>query len=276
VRAFVMTRARRRRAEYRFLGASPRDEGWWRDYAALTQFEEPSLILERVEEGWRFFVSGIPSARVESTGTTVRFSLAAESELGGGDDADAIVSVVESWLAGNGELGRRLDEKFPEELVTQAYEPESRPEYEHDVRDRLSRVLAELPPPAAGATGYRGSWVAAESSAEGRAALSARCRRVVAGGSSLAAVFNTAQADDLRELAANGEVAALIFDGPVTPTCIEYLAGEPEPPGKVQGQGLTMRMKQTLATRKGKLTAGGTGATLLAVAVMLLIVIGPL
>jgi len=91
----------------------------------------------------------------------------------------------------------------------------------------------------------------------------------------VAAVFKTAGPADLTE------VAALIADGPSEPAEIPRQAPTVDRDdaarlGPPEGQGLTTRLKRTLATRNGKLTAAGTALSLLAIILLLLIWIGPL
>lgn len=269
---FVQTRSIIRRADYRFLGAAPGDP-WWREYDAMTIFEEATLLLEGREDGWRLYVTGIPSERKDSTGARIRFSIAADGDAD--DDPDPILALVQAWLApDDGALGRHMDAHFDEDFVSAAYERPQPPEYDDAVRAKLQEALAGLPSPAA-EPATEESWCADLRSQAARAALLARCRTVVEGGSGLAAVLNVAAFEDVADLAAHRNVAVLIPDGP--PGREHIAAPQPaalEPvPGKAQGQGLTIRMKQTLATRKGKIATTGAGLTTIGIVVLILVLL---
>src|SRR6185436_6644966 len=63
--------------DYRFLGRAPR-EAFWRKYAEYTSFERPTAIVLSKGEAFRFYVSGVLSARKDRTKTPLRYTLVLE------------------------------------------------------------------------------------------------------------------------------------------------------------------------------------------------------
>jgi hypothetical protein len=99
----VETRGRARVAGYRFLGPAPQPR-WWQAYREHTSFEEPTLIVESDAARWRAYLGGVPSARRDSVGTVIHYSVVLAgrcTDRDAGPDAEAnrsALALLAAWL----------------------------------------------------------------------------------------------------------------------------------------------------------------------------------
>jgi len=107
----VITRGRTR--DYGYLG-TPGDE-WWVEPARFTDLDQPAVLALRDGTGFRALVSGIPSARRDSVGRTIRLTLV----LAGDDRPGAVLALARAALddTARAALGARLDGVITEALV---------------------------------------------------------------------------------------------------------------------------------------------------------------
>ncbi|MGH3787690.1 MAG: hypothetical protein ACRDRG_14315, partial [Pseudonocardiaceae bacterium] len=185
---YLQTRGVAPAAGYRFLGAEP-EQAWWLDYGKFTAFEDATILVESDAGGWRVFLSGIPSSRVDTTGTTNRFTIVIESADRDGDHVGLVAGLVSTWIGdikdqqNEGELQHALDEVFTDNAVTRLYAQEG-DEAWREVRNnvqralralRALRVLDEPPEPAV----RMSAWIAPVRWREGRAGFIGRVRKLL-------------------------------------------------------------------------------------------------
>lgn len=60
--------------DYRYLGSEVVDESWLQKYDRYTSFEHPTVIAESDDSGWRIFLGGLPSSRLDKVSTPIRYS----------------------------------------------------------------------------------------------------------------------------------------------------------------------------------------------------------
>ncbi len=124
--------------DYQFVAyvgdESPPRRRWWVErYGTMTRFESPTIILEQ-KRGWRAFLSGIPSKRKDSVGTTINYSLMLEGQKASQDASTrrTVQSLIELWLEDAAELlcgkreaselGTHLDDFFTEAQVEKYFD----------------------------------------------------------------------------------------------------------------------------------------------------------
>lgn len=60
--------------DYRYLGSEVVDDSWLQKYDRYTSFEHPTVIAESDDSGWRIFLGGLPSSRLDKVSTPIRYS----------------------------------------------------------------------------------------------------------------------------------------------------------------------------------------------------------
>ena len=60
--------------DYRYLGSEVVDDSWLQKYDRYTSFEHPTIIAESDHSGWRIFLGGLPSSRLDKVSTPIRYS----------------------------------------------------------------------------------------------------------------------------------------------------------------------------------------------------------
>lgn len=60
--------------DYRYLGSKVVDDSWLQKYDRYTSFEHPTIIAESDDSGWRIFLGGLPSSRLDKVSTPIRYS----------------------------------------------------------------------------------------------------------------------------------------------------------------------------------------------------------
>jgi hypothetical protein len=224
MKAYLRTRGRRRPDDYRFLGSTD-PEPWWRAYADRTQFEYPTILVVSDDSGWRAWLSGIPSARLDAVGTTIRYSLDLEGTAGeGGGEAD-VLRLVEAWLGDLGDLAdsrlqAALDRRFPTDVVEVLYR--SPDESDASVGALIAEVAADLATPddadtePTAAEAASEHWIGSADGAGARAAFAARVGELLHGGRGRALLFNLSLTEqEARDVVAGGEgPTAILVDGP--------------------------------------------------------------
>ncbi len=237
---YVETRDEGRARDYRFLGAAPED-AWWSEYGRLTEFEGPSMLVTGESGTWRCYFTGIPSNRRDSTGTTIRFSIAGEGRVDDAVGVDLLVRLASSWLQDRtvdsslARLDAALNLLFPRQFVAAVYGSRD-PSAAKAAEQKLLEAFSLLVAPAA-TSSATDSWVGNRSSSEARAALANRCRQIGEGLDGAAFVLNAASQHDCESIRERHKtLAVLLADGPDPP---KALAGTPaqstvdvSPPGK--------------------------------------------
>jgi hypothetical protein len=216
--AYVQTRGAARAADYTFLGDAPHDP-WWRAYRDATAFDHPTGLVTSDGESWAAYLSGIPSDRVDSVGTTVRYTLVFHGAYGVAD-ADCVLAGVAAWLddvsAGpdrlHGPLSAALDARFPADEVDRLIAGRTAPGVaarrnpEHDVVAELRQdlepydgrfgverqvfaTLHTLPAPPVGVD-EPGDWLGAVADPAARAAFVARVATLLRGTPGRALLLN--------------------------------------------------------------------------------------
>ncbi|ROO61645.1 hypothetical protein EDC02_3594 [Micromonospora sp. Llam0] len=111
--AYLLTRGTPRNLDYAFLGSEPATHWWDRlsdaNFINIDRFE----VAARADgSGLSLLLSGLPSARRDSIGTPIRFTVVVD---GLQDDPELLADLVAVALspAGRAALGRQLDEEFP-------------------------------------------------------------------------------------------------------------------------------------------------------------------
>ncbi len=192
---YLETRGTARSAGYRFLGDEPA-QAWWRHYRAFTAFEYPTILVESDTAGWRVFLSGIPSSRVDAVGTTNRFTIVIESAPGS-EDAELVVLLVSTWLGDitkqRSEVGLQhaLDAVFTDEVVTRLYKQQdhkARGEVARNVRQALQELKMPVEPTES--DDPMRSWIAPIRVEKGLAGFVDRVRKLLDGKQGVAILVN--------------------------------------------------------------------------------------
>lgn len=69
---FIQTRGIHK--DYRYLGNESVEDSWLQQYDRCTSFEHPTIIAESDDSGWRIFLGGLPSSRLDKVSTPIRYS----------------------------------------------------------------------------------------------------------------------------------------------------------------------------------------------------------
>jgi hypothetical protein len=208
IEAWLHTRGRARHRDYRFLGPAPQP-AWWREYAGETTFEQPTILVRSDGGSWQAYLSGIPSARRDAVGSTIRFSVVLAGAAGQGEHALALVAC---WLhdqdrGGAGSVSAVLDAAFPEEVVERLIDLGDAAGGE--AATRVVEALAALPAPDAPSGAAAGSFLGDLGDRAARDAFLGRAQELLAGRAGRALVLNlvgspqdvAALLDDARPLA---------------------------------------------------------------------------
>lgn len=145
--------------DYRFLADFPKDS-WWRRYDPFTRFESPTLIVEAHAAGWRFYLSGVPSARLDRSKRVIRYTIIADGT--GGEQSEILLRLAQAWLEDQNTHGvaerirAALDEEFPEKEVEDLLSQQHVEGLEDRVRAALSELRVELPEEGASASPEEG------------------------------------------------------------------------------------------------------------------------
>lgn len=136
----IYVKTRGTSVDYRFLGAVPSGR-WWEALSGryLTE-ERPAVAVRGEGTGWSAALFGVASSRRDARPRTIRYSLIIE---GGSRDAQLAVQLVRLGLdaAARADLGARLDEIYPAELVDAALETPAEAELPNG--ERVLAVLRE-------------------------------------------------------------------------------------------------------------------------------------
>lgn len=253
--AFVNTRGRVRHRDYDFLCAAP-PEAWWRGYAGHTTFERPTILVESDGERHRMYLSGIPSARRDAVGSTIRYTVVVEDgpdDRGEGPaglrpsgarspeaaraDHRSLVGLVAWWLAdqdpadGGRRVSAALDAAFPEPDVEQWL---TGPGDAAEVRRRLLQAIRSLPPPVREEVpDTPPDWLGGLGAPRARAAFLERVDELVADRPGRALVLNLVDSPaDVAGLLADGRPLAVLAPELAAPTTITALSRERVDAGK--------------------------------------------
>ena len=83
--------------DYRYLGSEVVDDSWLQKYDRYTSFEHPTIIAESDASGWRVFLGGLPSSRLDKVSTPIRYSfiIADDKAIKGSEkNHDAILNFI--------------------------------------------------------------------------------------------------------------------------------------------------------------------------------------
>lgn len=84
--------------DYQFLGKSP-SNSWWMAYKDYTSFEHPTIILEGIGlKGWRLYLSGMSSSRLDKVNTPIRYTLILEDSKPMEDPSlSQMLGLIRTW-----------------------------------------------------------------------------------------------------------------------------------------------------------------------------------
>ncbi|MEL7035126.1 MAG: hypothetical protein AAFO04_05840 [Cyanobacteria bacterium J06592_8] len=171
-------RTRGSRIDYSFLPQQPERKDL-SDYKSRSDFEKPTCILERLEQGKLYlFLSGIPSQRKDHQGTPLRYDLVvtmkSENWVDDGDNdrntenINGLINLIWMWLndvrkalqetqeegksskrvrfpaVTESELGQRLDATFPEEYIEELLKLTLERNWTPDQKNKLDKKLEDL------------------------------------------------------------------------------------------------------------------------------------
>jgi hypothetical protein len=126
LRAHIRTRAFSQQDDYAFLGDEP-ELDWLSAYDDRLETSQPCMVLERLGQGWRLFVSGIPSAaRQDFAGRRIRYAVVLEDRSpeasGMRDHVRRLIQLLldgiasdEEYPAGFATLSAAFDEHFADD-----------------------------------------------------------------------------------------------------------------------------------------------------------------
>lgn len=179
MRVYVKTRGTS--IDYRFLGPLPRQR-WWEPLSGRYLVEEkPAVAVSGGGPAWSAAMFGIPSRRRDSRLRAIRYSLLVEAEPAESDLAVRCVRLALDEEARD-ELGARLDEIYPADLVDAALETP----LEADLPDaeqvlKAVRETAAALPAASPAWPVTAPWIGSGFDAEAVDAFLAHTRRLARG-----------------------------------------------------------------------------------------------
>ncbi|CAM4046233.1 hypothetical protein PSAR109036_06170 [Psychrobacter arenosus] len=87
--------------DYRYLGSKAVDDSWLQKYDRCTSFEHPTIIAESDDSGWRVFLGGLPSSRLDKVSTPIRYSLIfsnTEHSDSGKNCLQPILHLINLWI----------------------------------------------------------------------------------------------------------------------------------------------------------------------------------
>ncbi|GII60289.1 hypothetical protein Skr01_03740 [Sphaerisporangium krabiense] len=154
---YLRTRGELRHLDYDFLGVAP-PRAWWRDYNDVNAAERPSVLAAGDAGGWRLYLGGIPSKRVDTVNTLIVYSVVIEGDGDTSAEDRALAGrLVAAWAAAIAgditaePLTDALDAAFPREDVETwlaAKGEEARAAWPQ-VTARVREVVQALPEPPA-------------------------------------------------------------------------------------------------------------------------------
>ncbi|SFR28097.1 hypothetical protein SAMN04488564_112208 [Lentzea waywayandensis] len=164
--------------DYGYLGV-PGDE-WWAEAAGFVDMDEPAVIALRDDNGLRVLVSGIPSARRDTSHRLIRVTLV----LAGDDRPDVLRALVRAVLddGDRDNAGVQLDAVLTGPVVEELLGDRTRP-----IGELGDAVLDALEPLSSAETGAGprqdrpGSWVGAVHDEESTARFLGRFDALLAG-----------------------------------------------------------------------------------------------
>jgi len=219
--AYLQTRGQRRADDYRFL-ASHAPQPWWARYRDNTIFEDPTILVHSDGERWQVYLSGIPSARRDTTNAVIRYTVALEgaANVESGKDAELALAMVSAWLddlvddPALGRLTHELDERFDETVVERLYRE---PDGADDVRDLVMAAATALSPASRPEPEeWPEHWLGSVSTNRARQAFLARAARALDGEAGRALYLNVrATADEAQQLIGKDDpMTGILVDDP--------------------------------------------------------------
>ncbi|MGW0536583.1 hypothetical protein [Streptomyces sp. NPDC003032] len=226
----LRTRGTPRGFDYEFINSAPGTR-WWDAYSDWIATERPCLlaVAEDGQEHWRVLLSGIPSARNDSGGRLIYYTLVLEGAYDTAEENEAVVLSLASHLLadlaadeqGRGELSGLLDGLCPAEKV----DPLLAAPAEHTadraaLTDRLLTATTALEPvryeAPAGHTGNADRWIAGRAAPGAAAAFLTRLSALLSGTErGQAHLLNlVSEAEDVVDLFP-GRLAVLVEGGQV-------------------------------------------------------------
>lgn len=179
MRLYVKTRGTS--ADYRFLGPVPQRR-WWESLSGRYLVEEkPAAAVSGEGPGWSAAMFGIASRRRDSRLRAIRYSVFVEA---GPEEADLAVRCVRLILDGDArnELGARLDEIFPADLVDAALETRLQADLpDAELVLKALRETADALPATAPASPVIAPWIGSASDADAVDAFLAHAQRLARG-----------------------------------------------------------------------------------------------
>ncbi|WP_030872055.1 hypothetical protein [Streptomyces sp. NRRL S-37] len=190
----LRTRGTPRGLDYGFIN-SPPGTRWWDAYSDWTVTERPCLlaVAEEGREHWRVLLSGIPSARTDSGGRLIYYTLVLEGAYDTAEENEAVVLSLASRLLtdlaadeqGRGELSGLLDGVCPAEEVDRLLAaPAEHTAHRAALTDRLLTAITALEPvryEAPGRTGNTDRWIAGRAAPGAAAAFLTRLSALLSG-----------------------------------------------------------------------------------------------
>jgi hypothetical protein len=179
MRIYVKTRGTS--VDYRFLGPVPRRR-WWEPLSGRYLVEEkPAVAVSGEGPGWSAAMFGIASRRRDSRLRAIRYSLLIEA---GPAESDLAVRCVRLVLneGAREELGARLDEIYPADLVDAALETALQTELpDADLVLKAVRETAAALPATAPASSAAAPWIGSGFDAQAVDAFLAHTQRLARG-----------------------------------------------------------------------------------------------
>ncbi|MEU8861769.1 hypothetical protein [Streptomyces umbrinus] len=232
---YLRTRGAPRKLDYAFLGAAPGSR-WWDTYSELTATERPCLLAVTSKDRWQVLISGVPSARTDSVGTLVYYTLVLDGSpcppgtTGTGQDRATVLALASRWLdditrhpEGRGVLSELLDSLCSSAEVDRllaARNSELTTE-RAELTARLGAALESLKPvPSAQDTGdpspvlLTERWIAGRTTPGADAAFLARLSSLLSGEDGQAHLLNlVSSAEDITTLPQKSGPLAVLIEG---------------------------------------------------------------
>jgi hypothetical protein len=215
----IYLQTRGRTIDYTFLGQAP-GERWWSQYRNVTAFEDPTILVHADGSSWKACVSGIPSARKDRIGTTIRYTLVLEGETADAEGRASALAVVATWLDDltqaepSNRLAEALDGEFTEEFVEDVINDREVGRSAGMVAKKLASAMERLPIQTfEDLAPIPYSWVGAKEKPRPRAAFLRRVHDLLRGQGGRALFVNLIETqDEARGLAQQGEIAAILIE----------------------------------------------------------------
>ena len=140
---------RGRTKDYCFLGTPPSSR-WWTNFRDITSFERPTILVSADDSGWRAYISGIPSKRLDRVHTPIRYTIVSAGCLTDNSSFQGTLNLISAWIEDIAEpnkpsyLQSKLDEKFGEIDVERLINSEDKNASTIEVNDCITNVLSQL------------------------------------------------------------------------------------------------------------------------------------